>query len=98
MKLTERQRYWLEQARSREASGKAVAEYAAELGFSAHAMYAGKEMLVRKCVLPRGRPSGFQHVQVAAVPVASDWRIQLPNGVSVALSREVVGGVPWSPF
>jgi len=33
--LTERQRYWLEQVRACEASGKTVGEYAAEQGISA---------------------------------------------------------------
>jgi len=42
--LTERQRYWLEQVRACEASGKTVAEYAAEQGFSAQALYAGKKL------------------------------------------------------
>ena len=91
-KLTERQRYWLEQVQACEASGKTVAEYAAEHGFSAQAMYAGKKLLVRKGVLPRTRPSRFQRVQMAAIPVGSDWRIQLPNGVSVSFSGEVDAG------
>ena len=51
--LTQRQHYWLEQVHACEASGKTVAEYAAEQGFSAQAMYAGKKLLVRKGVLPR---------------------------------------------
>jgi len=72
MKLTERQRYWLEQVRACEASGKTIAEHAAEHGFSAQAMYAGKKMLVRKGVPPGRRPNRFQRVQMAAVPVACD--------------------------
>ncbi|WJW74358.1 hypothetical protein QVG61_03025 [Thiohalobacter sp. IOR34] len=87
--LTERQRYWLEQVRACEASGKTVAEYAAEQGFSASAMYAGKQTLIRKGVLPRTPPSRFQRVQIAPIPAGDDWRIQLPNGVSVAFSGEV---------
>ncbi len=90
--LTERQRYWLEQIRACEASGKTVAEYATEHGLSAQAMYTGKKMLVRKGVLPRTRPNRFQRVQMAGVPVASDWRIELANGVSVAFSGEVEAG------
>ena len=58
--LTERQHYWLEQVRACESSGKTVAEYAAEQGFSPQAMYAGKKLLVRKGVLPRTRPLRFQ--------------------------------------
>jgi hypothetical protein len=91
-RLSERQRYWLEQVHACEASGQTVAEYAAKQGFSAQAMYAGKKMLVRKGVLPRTRPSRFKRVQMAGVPVGSEWRIQLPNGVSVAFSGEVDSG------
>ena len=91
--LTERQRYWLEQVRACEASGKTVAEYAAEQGISAQALYAGKKLLVRKGVLPRTRPLRFQRVQVAGIPAGSEWRIQLPNGVSVFCSGEVNAGV-----
>jgi len=91
--LTERQRYWLEQIRACEASGKTVAEYAAEQGISAQALYAGKKLLVRKGVLPRTRALRFQRVQVAGIPVGSEWRIQLPNGVSVFCSGEVDAGV-----
>jgi hypothetical protein len=90
--LTERQHYWLEQVRACEASGKTVAEYAAEQGFSAQAMYAGKKLLVRKGVLPRTRPLRFQRVQIAGVPVGNEWRIQLPNGVTVSCSGAVDAG------
>ncbi len=38
------------------------------------------------------RPNRFQRVQMAGVPVASDWRIELANGVSVAFSGEVEAG------
>ena len=38
--LTERQRYWLEHVQTCTASGKTVAEYAAEHGLAAQAMYA----------------------------------------------------------
>ena len=86
------QRYWLEQVRACEASGKTVAEYAAEQGFSAQAMYAGKKLLVRKGVLPRTRSLRFQRVQVAGVPVGNEWRIQLPNGVTVSCSGAVDAG------
>jgi hypothetical protein len=91
-KLTERQRYWLEQVRACETSGKTVAVYAAEQGFSAQALYAGKKLLVRKGVLPRTRPLRFQRVQVAGVAVGNEWRIQLPNGVSVFCSGAVDAG------
>ena len=87
--LTERQRYWLEHVQACEAAGKTIAEYAAEHGLAAQAMYAGKKILVRKGVLPPTRPARFQRVQVAGPVVGSEWRIQLPNGVSVAFSGSV---------
>ena len=90
--LTERQRYWLEQVRACDASGKTVAEYAAEQGFSAQALYAGKKLLVRKGVLPRTRPLRLQRVQIAGAPVGNEWRIQLPNGVTVSCSGAVDAG------
>jgi hypothetical protein len=90
--LTDRQQYWLRQVRACEASGKTVAEYAAEQGLSAQAMYAGKKLLVRKGVLPRTRPPRFQRVQVAKVAVGNECRIQLPNGVSVCCSGAVDAG------
>ncbi|MEE8343528.1 MAG: hypothetical protein V3R51_06960 [Gammaproteobacteria bacterium] len=87
--LTERQRYWLGQIQACESSGKTVAEYAADQGIEAQAMYAGKTMLVKKGVLRPRCPSRFQRAQ-AVVPVeGSEWRIQLPNGVSVAFSGAV---------
>jgi len=91
--LTERQRYWLDQIRACEASGKTVAEYAAEQGISAQALYAGKKLLVRKGILPRTRPLQFQRVQVNGMPAGAEWHIQLPNGVSVFCSGEVDSGV-----
>jgi len=87
--LTERQRYWLEQVQACEASGKTIAEYAAEHDLAAQAMYAGKKMLVKKGVLPPTRPARFQRAQVAGPVVSSEWRIHLPNGVSVAFSGAV---------
>ena len=90
--LTERQSYWLEQVRACEASGKTVAEYAAEQGISAQALYAGKRLLVNKGVLPRARPLRFQRVQIAGVAAGNEWRIELPNGVSVFCSGAVDAG------
>ena len=69
-----------------------IAAYAVEHEVSAQAMYAGKQMLVRKGILPRTRPSRFQRVQMSGIPAGGDWRIQLPNGVSVAFSGEVEAG------
>lgn len=87
--LTERQRYWLEQIQACVASGKTIAEYAAEHGLAAQAMYAGKKSLVRKGVLPSTRPARFQRAQVMTPVAGSEWRIHLPNGVSVAFSGAV---------
>ncbi|GMQ87269.1 MAG: hypothetical protein BMS9Abin08_0469 [Gammaproteobacteria bacterium] len=87
--LTERQRYWLEQVQACEASGKTIAEHAAEHSLAAQAMYAGKKILVRKGVLPPTRPARFQRAWVAGPVVGSEWRIHLPNGVSVAFSGTV---------
>ena len=84
--LTARQRYWLEHVQACEASGKTIAEYAAAHDLAAQAMYAGKKILVRKGVLPPTRPARFQRAQIAEPLVGSEWRIQLPNGVSVAFS------------
>ena len=64
--LTERQRYWLEHIQACKDSGKTIAEYAAEQGFTARAMYAGKKTLVKKGVLPGKHPARFQRVQVIA--------------------------------
>ncbi len=91
--LTERQRYWLEHVQACDASGKAISEYAAEHNFAAQAMYAGKKSLVRKGVLPPTRPARFQRAQVAGPVVGSEWRIHLPNGVSVAFSGAVDAAV-----
>jgi len=90
--LTERQRYWLKQIQTCEASGKTIAEYAAKHGLVAQAMYAGKKMLVKKGVLPRTRAARFQRAQVVAPVIGSEWRIQFPNGVSVAFSGAVDAG------
>jgi hypothetical protein len=49
-------------------------------------MYDGKRALVKKGVLPRTHVSQFQRARVADPVVSSEWRIQLPNGVSVTFS------------
>ena len=89
--LTDRQRYWLEQVQACEASGKSIAEYAAAQGIVAQALYAGKSMLVKKGVWPATQSARFQRVrmQVMEAPLNSQWRIGLPNGVSVAFAGEV---------
>ena len=87
--LTERQRFWLEHVQACEASGKSIAEYAAEHGVHVRAMYSGKKMLVNKGVLPVTQPARFQRVQVMEAAASNQWRIGLPNGVSVAFVGEV---------
>ncbi len=87
--LTERQRYWLEHVQACETSGKSIAEYAAEHGVHVRAMYSGKKMLVNKGVLPVTQPTRFQRVQVMEAAASNQWRIDLPNGVSVAFAGEV---------
>jgi hypothetical protein len=87
--LTEHQRYWLKHIRACEASGKRIAEYATDHGLGVRAMYDGKRSLVKKGVLPRTRATRFQRAQVVDPVVGGEWRIQLPNGVSVAFSGTV---------
>jgi hypothetical protein len=87
--LTDRQRYWLEHVRACEASGKTIVEYAAAQEFCAQDMYAGKSVLVKKGVLPATQPARFQRVQVMEVTASSQWRVALPNGVSVAFAGDV---------
>ena len=87
--LTERQRYWLKHIQACEASGKSIAAYAAEQDIEARAMYGGKKVLVKKGVLATTRRARFQRVQVIEAAISSQWRIGLPNGVSVAFAGEV---------
>jgi hypothetical protein len=81
--LTERQQFWLEHIQACEASGKSIVEYAATQGIAARAMYRGKKTLVQKGILPGTQPIRFRQVQVEAA-ASNQWRIGLPNGVSVA--------------
>jgi hypothetical protein len=90
--LTEHQRYWLNHVRACEASGKRITEYATEQGLGVRAMYDGKRALVKKGVLPRTHATRFQRAQVVGPVMGSEWRIQLPNGVSVAFSGSVDAG------
>ena len=87
--LTDRQRYWLEHVQACEAAGKSIAAYSAEQGIAARAMYGGKKVLVKKGVLATTRAARFQRVQVMEATVGNQWRIGLPNGVSVAFTGEV---------
>jgi hypothetical protein len=89
--LTDRQRFWLEHIRACETSGKSMADYAASHDIAVRAMYAGKKFLVKKGLLPGMQPARFQRVQVLEASLSSQWRIALPNGVSVAFAGEVDG-------
>ncbi len=91
-RLTEHQRKWLGRVQACEASGMSVAAYAAAQGYPVRAMYDAKKVLVKKGVLPRTRRSHFQRVRTEAVTVGCEWRIQLPNGVSVDFSGTVDTG------
>lgn len=88
--LTTRQRYWLNHLQACEASGKGIAAYAREHGIKDKSLYASKKALISKGLLP---PAGvqFQRVQMANPVAASEWRIQLPNGVSVSFTGVVDG-------
>ena len=90
--LTEHQRYWLKHVRACEVSGKRITEYATEHGLGVRAMYDGKRALVKKGVLPRTHVSRFQRARVVDPVVSSEWRIQLPNGVSVTFAGSVDAG------
>ena len=87
--LTERQRYWLEHIQACEASGKSMAEYAASKDIAVRAMYSGRKTLANKGILPAEQPVRFQRAQVMETPASKQWRIGLPNGVSVAFAGEV---------
>jgi hypothetical protein len=87
--LTDRQRYWLEHVQACKASGKSMVEYAVSQDIAIRDMYAGKKTLVRKGVLPGTRAVRFQQVQVMEASLSNQWRIGLPNGVSVAFVGEV---------
>ena len=87
--LTDRQRYWLEHIQACEASGVSMAEYAESQDIAVRAMYSGRKTLIKKGVLPIAQPARFQRVQVMEPPMNNQWRIGLPNGVSVAFTGEV---------
>jgi hypothetical protein len=87
--LTDRQRYWLEHVQACEAAGKTIVEYAAAHEFCAQDMYAGKSVLVKKGVLATAHPTRFQRVQVMDAVASNQWRIGLPNGVSVSFAGKV---------
>ena len=87
--LTDRQRYWLAHVQACEAAEQSIVEYAAAQEFCAQDMYAGKSALVKKGALPSTQPTRFQRVQVMEAATSNQWRIGLPNGVSVAFAGKV---------
>jgi hypothetical protein len=92
MRLTKHQRYWLDRIQACEASGKRITAYAAEHGFPVRVMYDAKKVLVKKGVLPRTQGIRFQRAEVIAISSDSEWRVRLPNGVSVDFSGTVDAG------
>jgi len=88
--LTTRQRYWLNHLQACEASGKGIAAYAREHGLKNKSMYASKTALISKGLLPSADVQ-FQRVRMANPVAASEWRIQLPNGVSISFTGVVDG-------
>ncbi len=93
VRLTEHQRTWLERIRDWESSGKRMSAYAAEHGLDVRTMYSAKKVLKQKGLLLNGTAAvRFQRVEVAAMPSANEWRVQLPNGVTVSFSGAVESG------
>lgn len=90
--LTRRQRYWLEHIQACEASGKSMVEYAATQGFPVQTLYASKKRLAHKGALSGVQAPRFQRVQVLETNSDNQWRIGLPNGISVAFVGEVDSG------
>ena len=58
-------------------------------GWSAATVKTMLHRLVKKGALPVTQAARFQRVRVIEAPVSNQWRIQLPNGVSVAFAGEV---------
>lgn len=86
-KLTERQSDWLAKIKACEASGKSVKAFAESEGLRLQDLYSWKKTLVKKGVLPRTRPSGFQRAKIVETySTEVDCRLVLPNGVTVILS------------
>ncbi|MCF6225856.1 MAG: hypothetical protein L3J22_06070 [Xanthomonadales bacterium] len=58
-------------------------------GFSVQTLYASKNILIKKSVLLSVQPARFQRVQVLKADPGSQWRVGLPNDVSLAFIAEV---------
>ena len=89
VRLTARQRYWLEHVQACEVTGKTIAEYAQAHGLQAKSMYAGKKSLVKKGILPHTQRTRFRRAQLVEAVVISEWQIQLPNGLTVSFTGNV---------
>ncbi len=86
LRLSERQRYWLERIRECEESGQTTKAYAEMHFLSVSALYTWRKRLVRQGVWP-SRPARFDRVQVTSIERPSgEWRVCLPNGVQVEFS------------
>jgi len=83
-KLTVQQSDWLEKLTACKASGQSMKAFAASAGLNLQDLYSWKKTLVKKGVLPRSRSSHFQQVQIMDT-AGHEYRIQLPNGVTVIL-------------
>ncbi|HMB89931.1 MAG TPA: hypothetical protein VKP65_03735 [Rhodothermales bacterium] len=93
VRLTEHQRTWLVRIRDWEGSGKRMSAYAAEHGLDVRTMYGARKVLKRKGLLSECNAAvRFQRVEVAAVSAANEWRVKLPNGVTVTFSGSVDRG------
>ena len=84
--LTDRQRYWLEHIQACEASGKGVGRGDPKKTCKYNRYREGEKVLVKKGMLARTRPTRFQRARVVDTAVGSEWRIQLPNGISVVFA------------
>ena len=88
IKLTKRQQFWFDHIKTCEESGKSLAGYAKEKDLNVQTMYTTKASLVTKGILPRPSRPTFQRTQINIARAQHNWRIQLPNGISVMFSDE----------
>jgi hypothetical protein len=93
-KLTAHQRACLEHIQAYEASGMKLSAYAAENGLDVRALYDARKVLKRKGLLAvRQAPVRFQRARLLVAESDAEWRVALPNGVTVAFSGGVDAGV-----
>jgi hypothetical protein len=82
--LTAQQSDWLEKLKACKASGKSMKAFALSEGLNLQDLYSWKKTLVKKGILPRSRSPHFEQVQIMDT-AGHEYRIQLPNGVTVIL-------------